>query len=403
MAQFSYKALDLSNKVVEGQVAAKTKEEAGRIISKKQLSPLVVRELPQKRLTRGTIPMVDKITFCRYIAAMLSSGLSISDGIEVLRNETKNPVMRQILGDLNYALEQGQPLSSVFEQYPNVFEPYFLTLTHAGEVSGTLADVFKQLEIQMRSEYSLTSKIKGALLYPSVVFTAMLGIGFMMFFFVLPQIGRVFLSLRVELPLFTQLLFKLSIALSSQVIPIVIGLIASGFGFVFLLKKRSVRNIIFRLVSPIPMIKNLIIKIDLARFTRIFSTLLRSAVPITESLEIALESMSWPQFHALKDSFPEQVRKGKSISSVVKDSKVFPSLVVQMVAAGEKSGTLDSTLADLASFYEEEVEENLKSLTQILEPVLMLLVGVAVGGMILSIIAPIYGVVSNFQQAAGGR
>lgn len=402
MSQFSYKALNQNKQVVDGTISAKNKQEAADALTKQTLSPLVLKEIEENLRFSGTVPLIDKITFCRYLSSMLSSGLSISEGIEVLREETKHPLMRRILGDMIYSLEQGQQLSSVFERYPQVFEPFFLTLTKAGEVSGKLAEVFKYLETELKSEYNLNSKIKGALLYPSVVFSAMIGIGILMFFFVLPQIGKVFLNLKLPLPFFTKLLFTISINLSKQMVPIIVMTILVIIGAFFALKKKQVRQTLFLLIRPIPLIKNMIKRIDLARFNRIFSTLLRSAVPITEALEISFNSLTWYEYRELAKKFPDAIRKGKQLSSVMKEHHVFPSLMSQMVTAGEKTGQLDATLSDLASFYEQEVEEELKNLTQILEPILMLLVGISVGVMILSIIAPIYSVVGSFQQAAGG-
>jgi type IV pilus assembly protein PilC len=400
MAQFSYKALNSVQQVVKGVLSAQNREEAGHIIAKQNLQPIVIVEVSQHKKYRGTIPAVDKITFCRYISTMLSSGLSLSEGIEVLREETKHPLMRQILGDISYSLEQGQQLSSVLARYPQVFEPYFLTLTHAGEVSGTLADIFKYLEKELHAEYSLNAKVKGALMYPAIVFIAMIGIGILMFFFVLPQIGKVFLSLRLNLPPFTRILFQLSLFFSKNIIGFIIFVIIFIVTMTIALKRRETRTFFFRLIRPIPVIRDLIKKIDLARFNRIFATLLKSAVPITEALEISLESLSWFEFYQLAKVLPAEITKGKSLSLLIRTHKVFPTLMSQMVAAGEKSGTLDTSLADLATFYEEEVEEELKGLTQIIEPVLMLFVGVAVGVMILSIIAPIYSVIGSFSQAA---
>jgi len=400
MGNFTYSAIDAQKKVVSGSVSAKTRQEAAQILTKKNLSPLVVKEVHEQVLVRGTIPAIDKITFCRYLSIMLATGLSLSEGIDVLREETKHPLMRRILGEMSYSLEQGQQLSSIFERYPDIFEEYFLTLTKAGEISGKLVEVFRYLETELRSEYSLNAKIKGALLYPTIVFTAMIGIGILMFFFVLPQIGKVFLSLRLPLPAFTQFLFMFSIAMSKHMIPLVIVGVLGGIGSFFAVRNHKVREGLFRLIRPIPLIRNLIKKVDLARFNRIFSTLLRSAVPITEALEISLKSLSWFEYRNLSSVFPQEIRKGRSLASIVKEHKEFPPLMVQMIAAGEKSASLDMTLGDLATFYEQEVEEEVKSLTQILEPMLMLIVGIAVGAMILSIIAPIYSVVGSFQQAA---
>lgn len=403
MPNFSYKAIDKDKAVSEGTVAAKTRDEVAQILSRKGLAPLVIKAVTERTTVHGTVPVVDKITFCRYLGAMLATGLSLSEGIDVLRRETKNPMMRRVLGDMSYGLEQGQQLSTVFERFPDVFEPYFLALIRAGEISGKLAEVFRYLESEMRSEYSLNSKVKGALVYPAIVFSAMVGIGTLMFFFVLPQIGKVFLSLNLPLPGLTKLMFTVSIALSTQMIPILGGAIGSVILLFFGMKNKKVKTLMYRAIQPFPLVKTLIKKADLARFNRIFSTLIRSAVPITDALEISLKSLAWPEYRSMAEVFPTEIRKGKSLSQVVRERNIFPSLMVQMIAAGEKTATLDSTLADLAVFYEQEVEEEVKSLTQIIEPVMMLLVGIAVGAMILSIIAPIYSVVGSFQQAAGGK
>lgn len=403
MPNFTYKALDLSKRIITGTTTGKNKDEVAQTLARKGFKPITIQAVSERTAVKGTVPQIDKITFCRYLSTMLASGLSLSDGVEVLREETKHPLMRRILGDITYSLEQGQQLSSVFERYPYVFEPYFLTLTRAGEVSGKLVDVLKYLEMELRAEYSLKAKIKGALLYPLIVFIAMIGIGFFMFFFVLPQIGRVFLDLKLPLPLFTRLLFTLSIALSKQMIPLVVAGIVGVVFVIYGLRRREVRDFLFIFLKPIPMVRHLIKKLDMARFNRIFSTLLKSAVPITEALEISLSSLTWYEYRRLAHTMPEKIRQGKSLAMVAKETKLFPVLMIQMIQAGEKTGTLDASLADLASFYEEEVEEELKNLTQIIEPVLMLLVGIAVGIMILSIIAPIYSVIGTFQQAAGGK
>lgn len=400
MPNFSYKALATNKEIREGTISAKTSSEVAQVIGKQGLTPLTIKEVSERATVKGTITAIDKIIFLRYLSTMMSSGLSLAEGIEVLKQETKHPLMRRILGDMSYSLEQGQQLSTVFARYPNAFEPFFLTLTKAGEVSGTLADIFKYLEEEVRAEHSLSSKVKGALLYPAVVFSAMIGIGVLMFFFVLPQIGKVFLNLKLPLPTFTKVMFKFSLALSAQVIPIIIGTLILIIGGAVLLKKPGIRQKLFVLVRPIPLVRNLIKKIDMARFNRIFSTLLHSAVPITEALEISLNSLTWYEYQLLAKKLPEEIRKGKSLSQAVKEHRAFPSMMVQMISTGEKTGSLDVTLAELASFYEEEVEEELKSLTQVLEPVLMLMVGIAVGVMILSIIAPIYSVVGNFQSGA---
>jgi type IV pilus assembly protein PilC len=405
MANFSYKTVDQNKHIVQGQLSGKSRDEIAHVLEKRGLTPLVIKSMTEISGAQGTLPVVEKMTFCRYLSIMLGTGLSLSEGIDVLRRETKNPLMEKILGDMSYSLEQGQDLSSIFERYPTAFEPYFITLTRAGEMSGKLSEVFKYLESELRSEYSLNSKVKGALMYPAIVFSAMILMGIGMFFFILPQIGRVFLSMNMPLAAPTKFLFTSSIALSKQIVPIMISFVILGVIGFFSFKNPVVKDALLMMVRPIPMIHNLLQEIDLARFNRIFSTLIKSAVPITDALEISFMSLTLKEYKACAKTFPDEIKRGKSFSDLVKANPSFPSLMVQMVIAGEKTATLDSTLADLASFYESEVEEQVKGLTQIIEPVLMLFVGIGVGGLILSIIGPIYSVVGSMQTAgaAGPR
>lgn len=397
MPLYSYKAFTASNESRQGTITAGTKDEAAGLLKKQGLQPLSIQEKKTATKTGGTLPAIEKITLCRYMATMLTAGLSLSEGIIVLKEETKHPLMRQILDDVAYHLEQGQSLSSVFSLYPQAFDPFFVTLVRAGEVSGTLAGSFKYLEEEIRAEYSLSQKISSALMYPAIVSLAMMGIGFLMFFFILPQIGKVFLNMTLPLPAFTKAMFTFAITVAQYRIPLILGTIVLAVVLVIIFQKPAGKRFIVRLIAPIPVINSLLKQVDVARFCRIFSTLMRSAVPVTNALDIALNSMSYPQFRNSAKDVIEQVSKGKTIAAAFHAHKLFPPLLTQMIAAGEKSGTLDQTLGDLGQFYEGEVTESVKKSTELLEPALMLLVGIGVGGMILSIIAPLYSVIGSLQ------
>jgi type IV pilus assembly protein PilC len=303
--------------------------------------------------------------------------------------------MKQVLSDILYHIERGQSLSQALMLYPKAFDDFFLALVKAGEVSGTMGESFKYLEEAMRAEYSLSTKIKGALMYPAVVSAAMVGIGSLMIFFIMPQIGKVFLTMSIPLPPITRFIFQTSITIAQFRLYIMGASVLAVIALISFLKTPAGKKAIMKAIYPVPIIKTLLEQIDIARFCRIFSTLIASAVPITESLEIALASMSNPHLKQMAKPAVKQVMEGQTIAATFKEHRAFPPLLIQMIAGGEKSGTLDKTLGDLAAFYEEEVEESVKKSTQLLEPMLMLIVGVGVGGMILSIIAPMYSVVGN--------
>lgn len=398
MPTFIYKATNPKKQIESGTVTAKNKQEAAEELQRRNLDPLSLKKESKSTKLTGSVPTMEKITFVRYLSTMLVSGISLSEGILVLQDETQHPLMKKIISDISYSLDQGQQLSAVFEKYPKVFDRLFITLTKAGEISGTLGESFTYLEEELRAEYSLSQNIKGALLYPAVVFIAMFAIAILMFFFILPQIGKVFLSMSLPLPTLTRLLFSFSITLAKYKLFIILGIVGGLIGLFLFLKSAKGKKLILALISPFPVVKTLLRQIDLARFTRIFSTLIKSAVPITEALEISLSSLSWATYRNMATELTEDITKGKNLSDALKKHKEFPGILTQMISTGEKSGTLDKTLGDLAKFYEQEIEESVKNATQLLEPMLMLIVGIGVGAIILSIISPLYSVVGNLQD-----
>jgi type IV pilus assembly protein PilC len=395
MPIYLYKATDAKSKVTQGTLSAPSADEVAQILKKQGFSPITIKPASSRGHISGTLPPIEKIALCRYLTTMLTSGVSLTSGLPAIKKEARNPLMRQIIDDMIYNLERGQPLSAALANFPKIFDKFFLTLVHSGEVSGTLADSFKYLERQLRAEYSLSSKIKSALVYPAVVIAAMMGIGFLMLFFVMPQIGRVFMTMTIPLPQSTRFIFSTSIMLANYRYPIIALTIIGLIGLFLFIKKPIGKKIIMAIISPLPVVNQLLQQIDIARFCRIFSTLVASAVPITDSLDIALSSMNHPRFKNLSVEITQKVTQGKSVADAFSENKIFPAMLMQMISAGEKSGTLDVSLSDLANFYEEEVEEAVKKTTQLMEPLIMLIVGIGVGAMILSIIAPLYSVVGS--------
>lgn len=397
MPIFHYKALDQDNQISQSTLNAESKEEVAGILTKKSLVPLSIQEQSDSQASKKTLPVVEKMTFCRYVGTMLKSGLSISESIQVLSEEATHPLTKKILSDVSYSLDHGQSLSMIFARYPNTFDRFFVAIIKSGEISGTLGDSFSQLESEIRASYSLKQKILGAMLYPAVVFLAMGGIGVLMFFFILPQIGKVFLNLNLPLHPATLAMFKATLFFGKNKLLILGAAVVSLIGLIIFVNTKTGKKLFGRIISFLPVVKNLIKQMDIARFCRTFATLQATGVPITEALQIATDSMSYPQFVKLAPVIIEQVTAGKSMTEAFKNTRIFPPLLTQMIASGEKSGTLDSSLADLGEFYEEEVEAAVKKATQVLEPILMLTVGVGVGIMVLAVITPIYSVVSSLQ------
>ena len=406
MEIFEYKVKDKQGKIVQDIIESTSRKDAAISLRDQGYQVLTVRKtMPTQSFLDKTrrISTVEQAIFCRYLSTMMKAGLPLAESIEIMAKESTNRKMGRILRDLQFSLQRGQKLSTVFSRYPEIYDSVFLTLTRAGEESGTLEQSFDYLAKQLMSSYELSQKVKGALLYPAVILSAMMGVGVIMITFVLPRISSVFLRLNIKLPLATRLLLTVSQFMGNN-FPWIIGsalLLLSAL--VVIIRFSRTRKALARFSSKFPVLSRLFDQLDLARFSRTLSTLLKSGVPIVESIRVSVELLTQTKFVKLGKTFEESIQKGQSLSDAIAQGEgIFPGLMTQSIRAGEKTGSLEVVLEELAQFYEQEVEHTLKGLTSILEPVLMLVIGVAVGAMVISIIAPIYSIIGNLQPQQPG-
>lgn len=401
MATFEYKARDQKGQILEDLLEAPSRKEAAAVLRDQGYQVLTVRETlsSQSLLDRlRRVSVIEKAIFCRYISTMMKAGLPLAEAVEIMAKESSNRKMHRILRDLQYSLQRGQKLSSVFSRYPEVFDPVFFTLTRAGEESGTLEQSFQYLSHQLMRSYELSQKVKGALLYPAVIISAMIGVGVLMVTFVLPRISKVFLRLNINLPFATRTLLAVSTFLGEHSIAVLCVFILMAALTILVLRISKTRKTLLQVTSRLPILSQLFAQIDLARFTRTMGTLLKSGVPILDSVRVSVDLLSQRKFVLLGKTFEEEIQKGHSLSDAIAVGEgTFPALMTQSIRAGEKSGSLEVVLEDIADFYEQEVEHTLKGLTSVLEPIIMLVIGVAVGIMVISIIAPIYSIIGSLQ------
>lgn len=400
MPTFSYKALNKNRNIEESSLAAKDKEEAGLAIQQRGLTPIFIKlKGKRKKLSIGSrIRLLEKISFARYMGLMLRSGLSVSKGVDALAEETENPEMRKILNDLSYGLRSGRSVSAVLEDYPLVFDSVFISMVRAGEISGTLEDSFSYLADKLRSEYELNRQIKGAMAYPIIIFLTMFVMGSVMVVFVLPRIGQVFETLDIQLPLPTRVLLRTGTFIQTNIFyiaPLAIIGIAITWFFIPL---RKLKQIAVYLLVWVPITRKIVLRIDYARFTKTLSALLRSGVSITEGIEISLSTVSQTRIRKLSTDIKQQLIKGTNLSTILKQHHIFPSFITQMLTIGEQSGNLSEVLGEVGAYYQQEAGEDLKNITQIIEPGLILIVGLLVGLMVISVISPIYKLIGGLQM-----
>jgi len=342
------------------------------------------------------ISLKDKLMFTQNMSVMISSGLPISRAVKNISEQTKNKRFKTILESIFADIQSGMTFADGLAKYPAVFDEMFVNMIRVGEVSGSLEEIMKILTIQIEKEHSLTSKVKGALTYPAVILVAMVGIAIVMLTFILPKIMGVFKDMNVELPASTKFVMALSDTLRDHAIAASIVVVIIGIFLKIFLKTGAGKKALAFTIMHIPVISNIVIKVNCARFGRIYSSLIRSGVPVTESLRILANTFTNYYYKGAMNEGLEEIQKGVNLSVVIrKNTLAFPLLVSQMVSVGEETGKTEVVLLKLAEFYEDEVDQISKNMSSIIEPVLMILIGAGVGFFAVSMLQPIYGMMQN--------
>jgi len=401
MPEYIYRARDLSGKTVSETITAANLEEAASILKAQKYQIITLNPKAEKQAlikVKGSVSVVEKANLCHYLSTMINAGLPLIESVASIARDTKNPTLKSILINAQTSLQQGDSLSATFARYPNIFDKVFITIVKAGERSGTLHKSFKYLKEQMLTSHTLAQKVKSALVYPAVIISTMIGVGVILIVFVVPQIAQVFLKTKLEVPKITTIILQTGLFLKNNLLYLGLGLLVLIIFTIIALKSAKGKKVIMGFVKKIPGITLLFEKLDLARFSRTLATLMQSGVPITESLAVSTIALSQEKFTPLKNALTSDIKKGESIAAIFrKHPKHLPQMMLSMVATGEKTGTLDKILLDIALFYEQELEAAVKNFTAILEPIIMLIIGIGVGGMVLSVIAPVYSLVSSLQ------
>ncbi len=408
MPVYSYKATDRDKQTVEDTIVATNIEDAKRLLGGQGYHVESITQVREKKKLgisfRKGVPLLEKATLFRYLATMVNAGLPLPEAIEVYGQDSQIPKLRTILHDTQQQLQEGKPLSTALTKYSDSFDKTMISIIQAGELSGTLTKSLDYLARQLYSEYKLKQKVKSAMMYPIIIVSAMGGVGLILVFFVLPKIAPIFLQMDVSLPTFSRVVLEGGLFISQNSILVFSALFACLGLLIVGMTQRQGRQIALKIVSLLPAIQKLIDELDLARFCRTLSTLLSSGVSINEALYIVVSSLSQPKFNTLATIFRDEVQKGKALSDVMRvHKKIFPHMVMRMVATGERTGSVDSMLSELADHYEQEVDSTLNNFTAVLEPILLLLVGVGVGAMVLAVIAPIYSLVGGIEANTPGR
>jgi type IV pilus assembly protein PilC len=399
---FKYQVRDRGGKLVSGELAAETEAALVSRLKAMGYAPVSIEQsntgLQKELKIPGFGPKVklkDLAIFSRQFATMINSGLSLMRALSILAEQTESPELGRVIGEVRNEVEAGSALSVSMGKHPKVFPPLMVNLCKAGEIGGFLDAVLLQIAENYEAEVKLRSKIKSAMTYPVVVGCIAMIALVVMLTFVVPSFAKIFKTLGSKLPAPTQMLVDLSHAMKF-ILPV---MIVGGIAFMIVWRRIKDQENVRRVVDPwklrIPVFGMLFQKVAIARFARNLGTMIRSGVPILQALDIVADTTgNWTITAAVRD-VQDSVRQGESLTQPLSQHDVFPPMVVQMMSVGEDTGALDTMLQKIAEFYDQEVEATTESLTALIEPLMIAVLGGLVGSMIVCLYLPIFDVYNH--------
>ncbi|TVP72807.1 MAG: type II secretion system F family protein [Gemmatimonadales bacterium] len=398
MPTFTYSARPATGgEIRKGEIEVKTKDEVLQHLHKQKLIPVAVREKPKSiSLSIGSgVKTRDIVIFTRQFSTMINAGLPLVQSLDILQQQTENDKLQKVIQDVLYDVESGNTLADAMGEHPRVFSKLYVSMVAAGEAGGILDTILLRLATFLEKADALTRKVKGAMIYPGVVLTVALLAVVVLLIFVIPTFQDMFSAAGVALPLPTQIVISLSAFLQAWWW----ALILAGAGVFFAVRAyyrtSNGEKTIDTILLKMPVLGDLLRKAAVARFTRTLGTLVSSGVSILEGLEITAKTAG---NRVIQDAVMESrasIAGGDTISGPLKKSGAFPPMVVQMINVGEQTGGLDEMLSKIADFYDDEVDNAVSALLSVMEPILIVVLGVVVGGMIVAMYLPIFDMVGT--------
>ena len=404
MAQtYSYRVRDRQGKIITGKleadneasVSARLREMGYFVIGVEVEKPSITKR--EIRILKPKVKTKDVTVFTRQFATMINAGLPLVKCLSILSEQTESPVLTEVIVDVQHEVEMGRSLSEALSKHPDVFSELYTSMVKAGEIGGVLDDVLLRIATTLESEAEIRRKIKSALTYPVAMFAISILLLVVMLVFVVPSFEKMFKEIGAELPLLTRLVMGAShFLLSWKGLLLIIALIG---GVIYLrrwIKTPNGRRKYDAMKLKLPVFGNLIHKMSLSRFSRTLGTLVASGVPILQALEITSKTVGNVLVAEAVENVRAGVKEGESIARPLSQSPLFPPMVTQMLAIGEETGALDTMLNKVSDFYDSEVSTTVDAMTSLLEPILIVFLGLVVGVIVLSLYMPIFSLITQF-------
>ncbi len=397
MPVFEYKGKSVGGAAVTGTLKTKDRAELDRILRRNKIIVTGVKKKPTElQIKFGTgVKKIDVSRFTRQFSTMIGAGLPMVQCLDILASQSENKEFAKIVFKVKDSVSGGSTLSESLSRHPKVFDTLYTNMVEAGEIGGALDVILTRLANYREKADALTRKVKSAMVYPSVIVVVAMGVTFAMLTWIVPVFAKMFGGLNAELPEPTQVVMAISNFLQTNVLYILLGLIGGTAAFLFWISTPKGRLIFDKILIRLPIFGTLVRRSAVARFTRTLGTLLSSGVSIIEALEVTAKTAgNMVIANAIKKSVIS-IAEGETITAPLKATGVFPPMVTQMISVGEKTGGLDEMLSKIADFYDEEVDVAVGALTSIIEPVIIVFMGVVIGGILVAMYLPMFDIIGK--------
>ncbi len=395
MPEFLWEGKNRKNETQKGQMEAASEDAVKAQLARLRISPTKIKKKPKDlfenvAFLQPKVQVKDVILFARQFSTMIDAGLPIIQCFDILHAQESNPTFKKILKEIKESVESGSTMADSLRKYPNEFDDLFVNMIAAGEAGGILDVILQRISGYMEKTAKLKAQVKGALTYPIVTLIIAGIVLAVILVFVIPVFQEMFSSFGSELPMFTQMVVAASDFAKANIIYIIIGIAVFAFLFRRFGKTERGREIIDEWVLKLPVFGMLLRKVAVAKFTRTMGTMLSSGVAILEALEIVARTSGNKTIEKSIFNVRSGISEGRTMAEPLTESGVFPAMVCQMISVGESTGALDTMLGKIADFYDEEVDQAVENLTSLIEPFMLVFLGVTIGGLVIAMYLPIF-------------
>lgn len=388
--QFAYKARESGGKVTEGVIEAADQKAAMARLRDQKLSVLEIKPGGAKKKIKGKVSSKDIVIFSRQLSTLVNAGVPIVQGLTILGEQAESPAFQAVIGAIRTDIEAGLSIADAMKKHPAVFTELYVAMVRAGEVGGILDTILERLSGFLESSEALKGKVQSALMYPTVVFSAAGFITIFLIVFVIPIFKDIFGGFGAELPILTRFIIFLSDFLRQNLLYIIPPIGVAGWLLKKWMKTEKGQEKVDAISLKLPIVGILLKKVAIARFSRTLGTLIKSGVPILQGLETVAKTAGNKVIEKAIASSRDSIKEGGRISDPLKKANIFPPMVIQMISVGEETGGLDNMLNKIADFYDTEVDTAVKGLTSMIEPLIMIVLGVVIGTIVIAMFMPMF-------------